>query len=61
MAPQWPGLELKSRSRYTIAVDHNIITKEGLTESDSALVYIPIIDYRAHIYNIYNVLGVSHH
>ena len=26
---------------------HNIIIKEELTESDSDLVYIPIIDYRA--------------
>ena len=37
-----------NRSRYTVAVGHHIITKEGLTGSDSVLVYIPIIDYRAH-------------
>ena len=35
--------------RYTVAVAHNIILKE-ITESDSVLVYIPIIDYSSHIY-----------
>ena len=30
-------------------MDHNIITKEELTESDSVSVYIPVIDYRTHI------------
>ena len=50
MAPQWTRLELISRSRYTVAVGHNIITKGGLIVSDSVLVYIPIIDYRPHIY-----------
>ena len=49
MAPQWPRLVLISRCRYTVAVGHNIITKEELTESDSVLVYIPIIYYRAYI------------
>ena len=51
VVPQWRKLELISRCRYTVAVGPNIITKEELTESDSVLVYIPIIDYRAH--NLY--------
>ena len=48
-------LELISRSRYTVAVGHNIITKEELTERDSVLVYIPIIYYRAHIYGCWSL------
>ena len=35
-------------------VGHNIRLKEEIIESDSVLVYIPIIYYRAHIY-IYTV------
>ena len=42
--PGWPKVELISKVWV-----YNIIIKEDITECDRVLVYIPIIDYRAHI------------
>ena len=42
------------KRRYTVTVTHHIINnKGGITESDSVLVYIPIVDYKAYIYFVF--------